>query len=136
MRLGTLKQGVTSALIAAGCALAFGSGTALAESACKGLEQRACEKAADCIWVGGYEKKDGKQVSGYCRTKSTGGAAEPKASEATGSKAADKAKASEATGSKAADKAKASEAAGSKAADKVKAGEGAGSKAADKAKQP
>jgi hypothetical protein len=93
MRFEALKQGAASALIAASCALALGSGAALAESACKGLEQGACEKAADCIWVGGYEKKDGKQVSGYCRSKSTGGAAEPKAGEAAGSKAPDKAKA-------------------------------------------
>jgi hypothetical protein len=93
MRLATFKQGAGSALIAVVCTLAVGSGTALAESACKGLEQGACEKAADCIWVGGYEKKDGKQVSGYCRSKSTGGAAEPKAGEAAGSKAPEKSKA-------------------------------------------
>jgi hypothetical protein len=93
MRLTTLKQRVGSGLIAVGCALALGSSAALAGSACKGLEQGACEKAADCIWVGGYEKKDGKQVSGYCRTKSSGGAAEPKAGEAAGGKAPEKAKA-------------------------------------------
>ena len=81
MKFGTLKQGAASALIAAGCALALGSGAALAESACKGLEQGACEKAAECIWVGGYEKKDGKQVSGYCRTKSGGGVAGDKKGE-------------------------------------------------------
>jgi hypothetical protein len=79
MRFATLTRG--AALIAAGCALALGSGAALAESACKGLEQNACGKAADCIWVGGYERKDGKQVSGYCRTKSTGGAADDKQDE-------------------------------------------------------
>jgi hypothetical protein len=93
MKLGTRTRSAAAALIAVGCALALGSGTALAESACKGLEQAACEKASDCVWVGGYEKKDGKQVSGYCRSKSTGGAAEPKASEAAGTKAPDKSKA-------------------------------------------
>ena len=105
MRLATFKQGAGSALIAVVCTLAVGSGTARAESACKGLEQGACDKAADCIWVGGYEKKDGKQVSGYCRSKSTGGAAEPKAGEAAGSKAPEKAKAPSAA--PAADKSKA-----------------------------
>jgi len=106
MKFGTLRQGAASALIAAGFALALGSGAALAESACKGLEQGACEKAADCIWVGGYEKKDGKQVSGYCRSKSPGGAAEPKAGEAAGSKAPEKAKASTPAADKGKEKAK------------------------------
>lgn len=85
MRLGILTRGATGALILAGCALALGSGGALAGSACKGMAQDACEKAADCIWVGGYQKKDGKQVSGYCRAKAAGGAAtEKKAGAATG----------------------------------------------------
>jgi hypothetical protein len=92
MRLGTLTRGAAGALIAAGCFLALGNGAALAESACKGLEQGACEKGADCIWVGGYEKKDGKQVAGYCRAKSAGGATEPKAGDAGGGKTADKPK--------------------------------------------
>jgi hypothetical protein len=72
MKLGTMLRGAAGSLTV-GCALALGSGSALAESACKGLEQAACEKAADCTWVGPYERKDGKQVSGYCRGK--GGAA-------------------------------------------------------------
>ena len=73
MKLGTMLRGAAGSLVAVGCALALGSGSALAESACKGLEQAACEKAADCTWVGAYERKDGKHVSGYCRGK--GGAA-------------------------------------------------------------
>ena len=105
MRLATLRIGAIGALIATGCALALGSTAAVAESACQGLEQGACEKKADCSWVGGYEKKDGKQVSGYCRSKSSGGAAEPKASEAAGSKAPEKSKAPPAA--PAADKSKA-----------------------------
>jgi hypothetical protein len=64
MKLGTMLRGAAGSLVAVGCALALGSGSALAESACKGLEQTACEKAADCTWVGPYERKDGKQVSG------------------------------------------------------------------------
>jgi len=88
MTFETFKQGATSALVALSCALALGSGAAAAESACKGLEQSACEKAADCIWVGGYQKKDGKQVAGYCRTKSAGAAAGDKAGAAGATSAA------------------------------------------------
>jgi hypothetical protein len=97
MKRGTMRIGTIGAMIAAGCALAIGSGTALAESACKGLPQGACEKAADCIWVGAYERKDGKQVSGYCRSKGGSGAEdEHKGAKETGAKAPAKHKAQEA----------------------------------------
>lgn len=45
------------------------TGPALAESACKGLEQALCEGKADCAWVNGYTRKDGVQVSGHCKSK-------------------------------------------------------------------
>ena len=45
-------------------------GASLAESQCKGLENQACERKADCSWVDGYKRKDGKQVSSYCRATS------------------------------------------------------------------
>ena len=80
MKLGTLQG--AAALIAVSSALVLASGSAVAESACKGLAQDACEKTPECIWVGGYEKKDGKQVAGYCRAKGGGGGAE-KAAPAT-----------------------------------------------------
>ncbi|MFT5135969.1 MAG: hypothetical protein ACI9XU_000906 [Arenicella sp.] len=41
-----------------------------AASACKGLDDAACGSAASCGWVNGYERKDGKKVSSFCRTKS------------------------------------------------------------------
>lgn len=51
--------------------LTAGTGTsALAESACKGLEQPACESKAGCHWVDGYTRKDGIKVSGHCRSSS------------------------------------------------------------------
>jgi hypothetical protein len=48
--------------------IAFSTGPVLAESACKGLEQGTCEGNGDCTWVNGYTRKDGKQVSGHCKS--------------------------------------------------------------------
>lgn len=62
--LGTLATAVALALSGAGVH---------AESACKGIEQAACEKAAECTWVAGYTRQDGNKVAGYCRTKSSPG---------------------------------------------------------------
>jgi hypothetical protein len=36
---------------------------------CKGLENTACDGNNACSWVGGYERKDGRQVKSFCRTK-------------------------------------------------------------------
>lgn len=41
--------------------------TALAESACKGLAESACQGAQACTWVKGYTRKDGREVTPYCR---------------------------------------------------------------------
>lgn len=60
-------------LIAA-VALALAGTGVQAESACKGLEMAACEKAAECTWVESYARQDGIKVAGYCRTKSSQGA--------------------------------------------------------------
>jgi len=79
MKHETMRHYTIGALFAVGCVLALGGGSAWAESACKGMAQSGCEEAADCLWVGGYEKKDGKKVAGYCRTKSKGGASDEKA---------------------------------------------------------
>ena len=51
-------------------ALCAGSvvGTAVAGSACKGLEQGPCEGKADCTWVEGYVRKDGIKVSAHCKS--------------------------------------------------------------------
>jgi hypothetical protein len=73
MKVMTRKSvNIIGALIAAS-ALTLGVGSAQAASACKGLDQGACGKKSDCTWVGGYTRKDGAKVSGYCRTKSSGG---------------------------------------------------------------
>lgn len=46
------------------------SGTATAASACKGLENSACNSNSSCGWVGTYQRKDGRTVKSFCRTKS------------------------------------------------------------------
>ena len=38
-------------------------------SQCKGLENNACVTANSCSWVEGYERKDGRKVNAFCRTK-------------------------------------------------------------------
>lgn len=45
-------------------------GPAAAASACKGLDNSTCNANAACGWVDGYERKDGRSVKSFCRTKS------------------------------------------------------------------
>ncbi len=42
-----------------------------AASDCKGLENSACQGATSCSWVEGYERKDGRTVKSFCRTKAS-----------------------------------------------------------------
>lgn len=35
---------------------------------CKGRMMKECRKDKSCTWVKSYKKKDGKKVSGFCRT--------------------------------------------------------------------
>jgi hypothetical protein len=77
----TRKGLITTAALAAASALALTLGYAQAASSCQGVEKAACEKNTSCIWVGGYTKESGAKVSGYCRTKSTGGAKKTSAEE-------------------------------------------------------
>ena len=69
-----MKSGIKrTAVLGLSVVLGIGSmlpTASLAAAECKGMEKRACENAADCLWVEGYKRKDGKQVSSYCRTKS------------------------------------------------------------------
>jgi len=44
-------------------------GTSLAATACKGLEEAKCVGNAECTWVSGYTRKDGKTVAPYCQGK-------------------------------------------------------------------
>ena len=46
------------------------SGPASAASACKGLDNSACGSKSSCGWVEGYQRKDGRSVKSFCRTKS------------------------------------------------------------------
>ena len=36
---------------------------------CKGKAQNACSSDTACSWVKGYERKDGRTVSSFCRAK-------------------------------------------------------------------
>jgi hypothetical protein len=44
-------------------------GTSLAATACKGREEAKCVGNAECTWVSGYTRKDGKTVAPYCQGK-------------------------------------------------------------------
>ena len=46
------------------------SGPATAASACKGLDNSACSNNSSCGWIEGYQRKDGRSVKSFCRTKS------------------------------------------------------------------
>ena len=52
-----------------GASLAPVAGTAA--SRCNAMQQDACTGAAECVWVDGYTRKDGRSVSSHCKTKST-----------------------------------------------------------------
>lgn len=57
-------------LISLTSAVMFGvlaMGPARAEVECKGLEQAQCGGMAGCSWTSAYTRKDGKNVSGYCK---------------------------------------------------------------------
>lgn len=51
-----------------------------ADSVCKGISKSSCSGNSSCVWVGGYKKKDGAKVKGYCRLKGKAKAADKKAS--------------------------------------------------------
>ncbi|MES9957979.1 MAG: hypothetical protein ABW086_13075 [Sedimenticola sp.] len=50
-------------------ALLFSVTGSLQAAECKGLSSKQCAADAACAWVDGYQRKDGRTVSGYCRTK-------------------------------------------------------------------
>lgn len=49
--------------------MAMTSVAASAASQCKGVQQDACSAMAECAWVNGYVRKDGRSVSSHCKTK-------------------------------------------------------------------
>lgn len=65
----TRKSSCTLGAFIAGVILASATLPSLAASACKGLQEQACGKTAECSWVDPYTRKDGVQVAGHCRTK-------------------------------------------------------------------
>lgn len=63
-----VKSSLSAILLSGVCALAFSATAVQAASECKGLPQAECEAKSECKWVEGYTRKDGKEVSGYCRS--------------------------------------------------------------------
>lgn len=45
------------------------TGQVSAASACKSLQETACASNTSCSWIAGYERKDGRQVKSFCRSK-------------------------------------------------------------------
>lgn len=62
----SIRNTLTAAAIAAGLLM---SGSANAANQCKGLDNSACKAESSCSWVNGYERKDGKTVKSFCRSK-------------------------------------------------------------------
>lgn len=73
MELSNSKRSIRNTLVistlAAGLLL---SSSVNAASQCKGLGGSACNAASSCSWVTGYERKDGKTVKSFCRSKGKG----------------------------------------------------------------
>lgn len=63
------KHVVKSTLMAVLIAGVGWSGQVSAASACKGLETAECGARNSCSWVNSYQRKDGRSVKGFCRTK-------------------------------------------------------------------
>ena len=68
-RTAAFKSVVVSASVMIGLVLA--SSPVQAASACKGLDTKACGTSTSCSWVNGYERKDGRSVSSFCRAKAS-----------------------------------------------------------------
>ena len=49
---------------------------------CNKLEEKSCTTNADCSWIAAAKRKDGKEVSAYCRSKPKSTRAAPKKVEA------------------------------------------------------
>ncbi len=62
VRVGVLASSLLASLVIAN--------PVSAASACKGLDNSACSASASCGWVDSYQRKDGRTVKAFCRTKS------------------------------------------------------------------
>lgn len=78
----TTQALLSAALLAGGLV-----GTALAESPCKGLDQRQCEGKSGCSWVDGYVRKDGVKVAAYCKASGKSSGASSQEGKQSGAKA-------------------------------------------------
>ena len=65
----TRSRKALSFTLLVGALLAPAAGTAA--SRCNAMQQDACTGAAECVWVDGYTRKDGRSVASHCKTKST-----------------------------------------------------------------
>jgi len=63
-----VKKTLSTTLLTGLCVLAVSATAVNAASECKGLAQTECEAKTECRWIDGYTRKDGKEVSGYCRS--------------------------------------------------------------------
>ena len=67
-------KNIAAKLVSTGLVLLLaGAPSVQAQSACKGLSSGQCSVNNDCVWVGGYTRKDNRKVSGYCRSKGNKG---------------------------------------------------------------
>jgi hypothetical protein len=67
MQLSKTTPRLINATVFAGLLLV--SAAAPAASQCKGMQQDVCAAKAECTWVNGYLRKDGRSVSSHCKTK-------------------------------------------------------------------
>ena len=51
---------------------------------CKGKAETLCTQDTSCSWVSSYERKDGRVVKGFCRTKTKGLKAKSKMAKPSG----------------------------------------------------
>jgi hypothetical protein len=66
MKLKGLSRSLLPLSIAS--TLVLTSFTASAASACKGLDEAACQQETACKWISGYTTKNGNAISAYCRS--------------------------------------------------------------------
>lgn len=81
---------IVAAIAAAVVMVSVHTGTAMAQSSCKGIAKGKCESSASCSWVNSYKTKSGTTVNAYCRANGSKGAA--KTSDKSKAKAGTKAK--------------------------------------------
>jgi hypothetical protein len=79
-----LRSTSTAVIVSAAIMLSV---PAQAASTCKGLNDNACASAQSCSWIKAYQRKDGINVTGFCRTKSKSASKKAAVKKATAKKA-------------------------------------------------